>query len=467
MSADANASVAIDGVAPVDATALLAPLRDADVRTVEFGMPDVDGLLRGKRVPARYFIDSVARKGSAIANILFGWDIQDEMMDGLAFSGWHTGYSDILLKPDLGTLRIAPWEESTATVLCDVTMPDGAPIEIAPRTVLKRQIERARALGYAFSFGYELEFYLFRETPTSAAEKGYEQLVPVTPDVFTYGLHRLATIDDIVARIREEMSRYGIPIEAANTEYGPGQLEINMTHSDPLSAADRAVLYKEGVRSIAAQSGCIASFMAKVSGAGAGSSGHVHQSVRSADGAGANLLWDEQAGAPSPLLRQLVAGQLASMAELCLLFCPTVNSYKRRVAQSWAPTTVAWAHDNRTVALRAIAREASTCRVEHRLPGADANPYLVLAAAIAGALHGIEHGLEPSEPLRGDGYAQDAPPLPATLDDAIEAFERSAIARQAFGDEFVEHFLATRRWERDQFRAAVTDWERRRYFARV
>ena len=439
----------------------------AEIRTVQFGCPDVDGLFRGKRVPAQYFLDSVAHKGSMIADILFGWDIADTLMDGLEHSGWHTGYADLVLMPDLATVKAVPWEPGVATAICDVLTPDGTAVEIAPRRVLQRQVERAADLGYTFSIGYELEFYLFKETPYSVIEKDYRGLVPATPELSTYSLHRLAMIDEVIREIREHMNAYGIPIEAANTEYGPGQIEINLHHCPPLEAADRVLLYKDGVRQIAERHGYVACFMAKVSGDGAGSSGHIHQSIRRLDEPDENAFWDPEGRCESRLMRAAIAGQIAAMGEQTIFHCPTVNSYKRKVEGSWAPTSAAWGRDNRTTALRVIAREAASCRIEHRLPGADANPYLAIAACIGGALHGIEHDLMPPAPVVGNAYEQSGAPLPASLEEAITAAGPGTVSRAAFGDEFADHFLATRRWECDRHREAVSDWERRRYFARI
>jgi glutamine synthetase len=436
-------------------------------RTVQFGAPDVDGLFRGKRVPAGYFLDTVAHRGSMIADVLFGWDVTDTLVDGLRHSGWHTGYADIVLMPDLGTVRAVPWESGTASAICDLQTPDGDPLQLAPREVLRRQVQRAAALGLEFAIGYELEFYLFKETPYSILEKDFRDLVPATPGLSTYSLHRLAMIDDVIGEIREQMNAYGIPVEAANTEYGAGQVEINIHHCPPLEAADRVLLYKDGVRQIAERHGYVACFMAKCSPDGAGSSGHIHQSISPLGDPGTNRFWDPERGGASALMRQVIAGQLAAMGEHTIFLCPTVNSYKRKVEGAWAPTRAAWGHDNRTAALRVIAREAGACRIEHRLPGADANPYLAIAACLAGALHGIEHELPAPDPVVGNAYVQDAPLLPASLEEAIVALEGGSVARAAFGDEFLDHFLATRRWERDRHREAVSDWELRRYFARI
>lgn len=436
-----------------------------EIRTVQFGMPDIDGLIRGKFVPADFFVDSVVRRGSSIPNIVFGWDIEDTLMDCFTFSGWQTGYSDVVLMPDLTTLRLIPWEPGQALVLCDVVTTDGKPVQVSPRTVLKQQVERAAQLGYSFTAGYELEFYLYRETSESASAKGYRNLRPATPGVATFSLQRAAALEDVVGAIREGMRACDIPVLASNTEYGAGQIEINIEHGDVLKTADRVAIYKNGVRRIAEQHGLLASFMAKVSSESAGSSAHIHQSVQHANNPGGNAMWGGDG--PSATMRQMVAGQLASMAEFTLLYCPTVNSYQRRVPGSWSPVSAAWGEDNRTAALRVIAHDESTCRMENRLPGADANPYLALSACVASSLYGIENGLEPPAATTGNAYEHPGASLPGSLAEAISAFEAGAVARQAFSGEFVDHYVASRRWERDRHREAVGDWELKRYFERV
>ncbi len=435
------------------------------IRTVQFGMPDIDGLVRGKFVPAEFFLESIARRGSTIPNIIFGWDMEDTLMDCFSFSGWQTGYSDVVLMPDLSTIRAIPWESGQALVLCDVVNTDGSAVDVAPRTVLKRQVERAAKLGYSFTAGYELEFYLYRETSESAAEKGYQNLRPATPGVATFSLQRAAALEDVVGAIREGMRACDIPVLASNTEYGAGQIEINIEHADVLTTADRVAIYKNGVRRIAEQHGLLASFMAKVSTNSAGSSAHIHQSVQHESDPNRNAMWGGRG--PSPTMWQILAGQLASMREFTILYCPTVNSYKRRVPGSWSPVSAAWGEDNRTAALRVIANEESACRMENRLPGADANPYLALSACVASALYGIENQLEPPAAVVGNAYDQPGSMLPRSLSEAISEFENGAVARDAFGDAFVEHFAASRRWERDRHREAVGDWELKRYFERV
>ncbi|MGD9517156.1 glutamine synthetase family protein [Mycolicibacterium sp.] len=435
------------------------------IRTVQFGMADIDGQVRGKFVPAEFFLDSVARRGSSIPNIVFGWDIEDTLMDCFTVSGWHTGYSDIVLAPDLSTLRPVPWEPGHAFVLCDVVNTDGSPVPVAPRTVLAGQVERAAALGYRLTAGYELEFYLYRETPETAAAKGYRNLTPASPGTATFSLNRHSALEDVIGAIREGMRACDIPVLASNTEYGAGQIEINIEHADALTTADRVAIYKNGVRRIAEQHGYLATFMAKVDTDSAGSSAHIHQSMQQLDAPARNAMWDGDR--PSALMRQAVAGQLASMRDFTVLYCPTVNSYKRRVPGSWSPVSAAWGVDNRTAALRVIAHDEATCRMENRVPGADANPYLALAACLAGVLHGIENQLEPPAAVTGNAYQGADSPLPRSLAEAVDAFGASSLARTAFGDAFVDHYLASRGWERDRHREAVSDWETGRYFSRV
>lgn len=435
------------------------------ITTVQFGMTDIDGQLRGKFVPAEVFLDSIVRRGFTIPNIVFGWDIEDTLMDCYTVSGWQTGYSDVVLVPDLATLRPVPWEPGHALVLCDVVNTDGSQVAVSPRTVLVEQAARAAALGYRVTAGYELEFYLFRETPESAAAKGYRNLTPAAPGHATFSLNRHSALEEVIGAIREGMRACDVPILASNAEYGAGQLEINIEHADVLTTADRVAIYKNGVRRIAEQHGYLATFMAKVATESAGSSAHIHQSMQRIDSPARNAMWDGDG--PSALMRHAVAGQLASMRDFTALYCPTVNSYKRRVPGSWSPVSAAWGTDNRTAALRVIAADEATCRMENRLPGADANPYLALSACVAGILHGIDNDLQPPAPVVGNAYEGAEAALPRSLAEAVDAFGHSGLARAAFGDTFVEHYLASRQWERDRHREAVSDWENGRYFSRV
>ncbi|AQA01727.1 glutamate--ammonia ligase [Mycobacterium sp. MS1601] len=436
-----------------------------DIRTVQFGAPDIDGLVRGKFVPAEFFLESIVRQGSSIPNIVFGWDIEDTLMDCFSFSGWETGYSDIVLMPDLSTIRAIPWEPGQAIVLCDVVTTSGEPVPVAPRTVLKQQVTRAAELGYTYSAGYELEFYLYRETSESAAQKSYRNLRPATPGVATFSLQRHAALEPVIGAIREGMRACDIPVLASNTEYGAGQIEINIEHGDVLTTADRVAIYKNGVRRIAEQHGYLATFMAKVATDSAGSSAHIHQSLRPLGSPDRNAMWGGDG--PSQTMWHMVAGQLSAMPEMTVFYCPTVNSYKRRVPGSWSPVSATWGSDNRTSALRVISTNEGACRMENRLPGADANPYLALAACVASSLYGIENELQPPDPVVGNAYDQAVTPLPRSLSEAIGELEKGGVARAAFGDTFVDHYLASRLWERDRHREAVGDWELKRYFERV
>ncbi|OBB59976.1 glutamate--ammonia ligase [Mycobacterium sp. 852013-51886_SCH5428379] len=462
---NASINAATNGRAVATADAARALFERHQITTVQFGMTDLDGQMRGKFVPADFFLDSIVRRGSSIPNIVFGWDIEDTLMDCFTLSGWHTGYSDIVLMPDLTTLRLVPWEPGHAFVLCDVVHTDGSEVPVVPRTVLARQVARAAALGYRLTAGYELEFYLYRETPETAAAKNYRNLTPAAPGIATFSLNRLSALEPVIGAIREGMRACDIPILASNTEYGAGQIEINIEHADVLTTADRVAIYKNGVRRIAEQHGYLATFMAKVATDAAGSSAHIHQSMQPLDAPTRNAMWDGDG--PSTVLGHAVAGQLATMKDFTALYCPTVNSYKRRVPGSWSPVSAVWGTDNRTAALRVIAHDETTCRMENRVPGADANPYLALAACVAGVLHGVENELAPPAPVAGNAYEGDGAPLPRSLAEAVDALAQSSTARIAFGDAFVDHYLASRIWERDRHREVVGDWESGRYFTRV
>lgn len=446
-----------------------ALIEEHAIETVVMGAVDIDGLWRGKRVPAEYFLGGVCQKGSNICKIVFGWDIADEMIPGLDYVGWDRGYPDLTMVPDLSTLAVVPWHAHTASVICDFVELDGTPVALSPRQVLRDVLDRAARMGFSVRVGYELEFYMFKESPESLRAKDFVELDPATPGVHTYSLFRLASVAPVINDMVRHMSDYGISLEAANTEYGPGQFEINMHHDTAMAAADHVVMYKEGVREIGALHGAVATFMAKYRSDWAGSSGHIHQSLWTADGA--NAFADPQRpGALSSLAGRYAAGQLATMGDVTALLCPTVNSYKRKVAYTWSPTTATMGLDNRTTALRLVPGSPGSCRIEHRLPGADANPYLAIAAIVAGGLHGIERDLTPPAALEVNAYGlgpDEVVTLPRTLDEAVDVLQESKVARQLLGDTFVDHFVATRRWELGQAHQAVTDWERRRYFEMI
>jgi glutamine synthetase len=438
------------------------------ITTFKIGAVDLDGLWRGKRIATPYFLEGVSVKGTNICNILFGWDMQDQLIEGLGYTGWQTGYPDITLMPDLSTLTVVPWEPGTASVICDIKQLDGSPLMLSPRALLKRLVDQAAAAGYEPMCGYEFEFYLLRGTPDEVAAAEYRNLVPFTRGSHTYSVYRDTASEYLIGEIRRQLADYGIYIEASNSEHGPGQFEVNMRFCHALDAADHAMLLKHSVKELAARHGCTASFIAKLSPQWAGSSGHMHQSLRSGDGTPA-FANPEDPTRLSSVGESYLAGILDLAKDFTALYLPTVNSYKRTEGGSWAGSSATWGMDNRTVAVRAIPGSGGSARIENRIAGADANPYLVIAANLAAGLHGLSKGLVPPAAIAGNAYEQAdrSTALPNTLESAVNTLDASTTARTLLGDSFVDHFVATRRWELKQFREAVTDWEIARYLEHI
>ncbi|MEX2245290.1 MAG: glutamine synthetase family protein [Dehalococcoidia bacterium] len=438
------------------------------IETVRIGTPDMDGVYRGKRLSAKQFLDGCEGPGFAQCDVVFGWDIAEEVITGqhLAIGSADTGFADILLRPDLATFRIVPWEAGTASVVCDVYDEHGAMASVSPRSALRRVVERAAALGFTPYMAVELEARLFREDQESMREKDYTDLRPLNPGLNCYSISHASIDEEVVGGLRRHMDAYGVEVEGYSREHGEGMYELNLRYTGALEAADRAMLFKSGAKELLAQSGVVPTFMAKYSDQMDGCSGHIHQSLwrdrRS-------VFWDaSDAHRMSREMRAYVAGLLDTLPELLALYAPNVNSYKRYVAGSWAPTAATWGLDNRTAALRVIAPDEGGVRIENRTPGADVNAYLGFAASLAGGLSGIERGLVPPPALQGNVYeAEGLTPLPRTLEQAVDLFERSEVAREYLGAEFVEHFVAMRRWEIEKHRRAVSEWERRRYFEQV
>ena len=439
---------------------------DGQIDTVLVAFPDLQGRLVGKRVTATYWMEHMDAGFRPIhaCNYLLAVDSEMTPLPGYDFANWEQGYGDIVMQPDLTTVRVIPWLESTALVLCDVLDEHtNEPIAVSPRQILKRQIERAAEAGYTTKFASELEFYLFRESVDEAAAKNYTNLTPHSQVIEDYHILQTTRDEYVIRAIRNGIEGAGVPVEFSKGEAGRGQHEINLVYADALEMADRHVIYKNGAKEIAGQLGRSITFMAKYSLEEVGSSCHLHSSVWSP--AGAPLMWD--ADAPdhlSPVFRGWLGGQIACGQELAWMYAPTVNSYKRYIPESWAPTALAWSIDNRTCGFRIVGHEDSF-RLENRVPGADANPYLAFAATIAAGLHGIEHGVDPGN--RFDGNAYTAPELtrvPASIVEAIEAFAGSKVAVDAFGDDVHAHLLNTARQEWLSFTRVVTDWERRRNF---
>ena len=445
-------------------------VRTGDIDTVVVAFPDLQGRPVGKRVTGAFFLDEVAAHGIEVCDYLLACDVDMEPLPGYQLASWESGYGDLHCRIDPKTLRPLPWLPGSALVLCDLFNAAGEPVEVSPRRMLRRQIERAAEHGLVVKCATELEFYLFRDSFTDAAAKRWQGLVPHTDTIEDYQLLQTSREEYVIGRIRRQMTEAGIPVEFSKGEAGAGQHEINIAYGEALEVADRHLVFKAGVKEIAAQLGRAASFMAKWSMATAGSSCHLHTSLWDAERS--TPLMASEAGTKtdsgfSGMGEQFVAGQLATAAELTWCFAPYVNSYRRFVPDSWAPTALVWGQDNRTCGLRAVGTDIGR-RIENRIPGADVNPYIALAASIAGGVWGIEHELELPPAFAGNAYqASDVPRIPATLVESIDALAASKVAAEAFGPEVHEHLLNTARQEWVKANRAVTDWELARNFERI
>jgi glutamine synthetase len=428
------------------------------VDTVVLALTDMQGRLQGKRLTASHFLDEVLEHGAEGCNYLLAVDVDMNTVPGYAMSSWERGYGDMMLVPDLATLRPVPWQDGTVLCLSDVAWLDGSEVVASPRQILRRQLARLAERGWTANAGTELEFLVFRDTYEQAWEKGYRDLVPANLYNVDYSLLGTARVEPLIRRIRNDMGAAGMVVEDSKGECNYGQHEINFRYADALRTADEHAIFKNGAKEIAASEGMAISFMAKYDQR-EGSSCHIHFSL--ADDDGPLFARDEQ------LFRSFLAGQLACLRELTLMLAPNVNSYKRYAATSFAPTTVAWGNDNRTCALRVVGHGAGR-RFENRVGGADLNPYLALSALIASGLHGVDAGLELEPPLEGNAYdASDRARVPRTLAEARALFAASEVAREAFGSEVVEHYTNAADVELDAFGSAVTDWERVRGFERL
>ncbi|MBE2319711.1 glutamine synthetase [Solirubrobacter sp. CPCC 204708] len=416
------------------------------IDTVLLALTDMQGRLQGKRLVAKHFLDEVVEHGAEACNYLLAVDVEMNTVPGYAMSSWERGYGDFEMVPDLATLRPVPWHSRTALCLADLRWAGGEPVAASPRQILRAQLHRLAERGLEAFAGTELEFIVFRDTYEEAFERGYRHLKPANQYNVDYSLLGTARVEPLIGRIRREMTAAGLVVEDSKGECNDGQHEINFRYGPALQTADEHSIYKTAAKEIAALEGMAITFMAKFNER-EGSSCHIHMSVPGLDEQGFD---------------RFVAGQLACLRELTLLYAPNVNSYKRFASGSFAPTAVAWGHDNRTCAVRVLHG-----RFELRLPGADVNPYLALSAMIAAGLHGLEQELELEEPVTGNAYVADKPRVPTTLRAAREAFAGSAVARAAFGEEVVAHYLNNADVELAAFEAAVTDWERVRGFERL
>ncbi len=448
----------------LDVDELLSRIDDGTVDTVVVAFTDLQGRLVGKRVTGHFFRDHVLADGIEACDYLLAVDIDMTPLPGYEFASWDRGYGDVVCRPDLGTLRSIPWLDATALVLCDLFDESGERVEVSPRRILQRQVERAAALGYSVMCGSELEFFLFRDSYEDAEAKQFTDLQYHSSVVQDYHVFQTTRDEYLIRQIRNGMDAAGVPVEFSKGEASRGQHEINLRYADALEMADRHTIYKNGAKEIAALNSRSLTFMAKYSMDESGSSCHVHSSVWDADGT-ASLMWsDESPDHFSPVFRGWLGGLIAHARELAWCFAPTVNSYKRYQPGSWAPTAIAWGADNRTCGFRVVGR-GDGARVECRIPGADANPYLAFAATIAAGLDGVARGLEPPARFDGDAYsATELPRIPSTIVEAIDAFAASQLARDAFGPLVHAHLLNTARQEWAAFGNVVTDWERRRGF---
>ncbi|MEU6283547.1 glutamine synthetase family protein [Streptomyces sp. NPDC047028] len=450
-----------DRTPPLSVEELHTLVAGGEIDTVVLAFPDMQGRLQGKRFAARFFLDEVLHHGTEGCNYLLAVDTDMNTVDGYAMSSWDRGYGDFALRPDPATLRRVPWHPGTALLLSDLAWEDGSPVAAAPRQILRRQLERLAALGCTAHVGTELEFIVFKDTYEQAWDANYRSLTPANQYNIDYSILGTGRIEPLLRRIRNDMAGAGLTVESAKGECNPGQHEIVFRYDEALVTCDQHALYKTGAKEIAAQEGVSLTFMAKYNER-EGNSCHIHLSLADADGTSVMPGPDGM----SEVMRHFLAGQLAALRDFALLYAPTVNSYKRFQPGSFAPTAVAWGHDNRTCALRVVGHGRSL-RFENRLPGGDVNPHLAVAGMVAAGLHGIEHKLQLPEPCTGNAYTADFAHVPATLREAAELWENSEIARSAFGDEVVDHYRNMARVELAAFDAAVTDWELRRSFERL
>ena len=428
------------------------------IDTVLLALTDMQGRLQGKRLTAHHFLDVVAEHGAEACNYLLAVDVEMNTVEGYAMSSWERGYGDFEMKPDMSTLRLVPWHEGTALCLADLHWADHSPVVASPRQILRGQLDRLAERGLGALAATELEFIVFRDTYEQAWHKGYRDLEPGNDYNVDYSMLGTARVEPLIRRIRNAMAGAGLTVEDSKGECNLGQHEINFLYGPALQTADQHAIYKNGAKEIAAQEGMAITYMAKYDQR-EGSSCHVHLSLTRDDGS-AVFESDQQA------FSRFLAGQLACLKELTLLHAPNVNSYKRFASQSFAPTAVAWGRDNRTCALRVVGSGPAT-RLELRLPGADVNPYLSLAAIIAAGLHGMDAELDLEPPVEGNAYAAGKPHVPTTLREARERFQASDLAREAFGEEVVEHYANHARVELEAYESSVTDWERVRGFERL
>jgi len=450
----------------MDKTEIIKLVKSSPHSKVKLAVTDIDGILRGKLMHKDKFLSSM-ESGLGFCNVVFGWDAADVAYEdvGINITGWHTGYPDALASIDLNTFRTVPWEEDIPLFLADFSRQEDKNFYACPRTLLKQVITKCEDMGFMPFFSQEFEWFNFEETPQSLQEKGFQNLNPMTPGMFGYSILRSSLKSDFFNELFDLMEKFKVPLEGLHTETGPGVYEAAIKYDTILEAADRAVLFKTATKEIANKHGLIATFMAKWNIDLPGCGGHVHQSLWDKDKS-QNLFHDDADNKKmSVLMKSYVAGQLKCLPEILPMYAPNINSYKRLVEGAWAPTTLTWAVDNRTTALRAITGGSTSSRLETRVVGSDTNPYLAMAACLASGLYGIENELSLDTPETvGNGYKDVKNGiLPTNLNEAAQQMKNSDIAKKLFGNDFVDHFTKTRDWEWKQFSKQITDWELKRY----
>ena len=435
---------------------------DGEVDTVIVAFTDMQGRLQGKRLHAQYFVDVVIDHGTEGCNYLLSVDVDMNTVDGYAMSSWEKGYGDMEFALDFDTIRLLTHLPATAMIQCDLVWLDHEPVVQSPRSILKKQLAKAADAGFTALAGTELEFIVFNTSYEHAWSSGYREMTPANQYNVDYSILGTSRVEPLLRDIRNHMYDAGMNVESAKGECNFGQHEIGFLYDEALMTADNHSVYKNSAKEIAAQHGKSITFMSKYNER-EGSSCHIHLSLRSDKGK--VVFWDDKKGR-TPTYDQFIAGVLATMRDFTLMYAPNVNSYKRFAVGSFAPTAIAWGEDNRTCAVRLVGHGPSA-RMENRVPGGDVNPYLALAAMLAGGLHGIDKKLELEEPLTGNAYTSDKEHVPSTLSEARDAWHGSALARELFGDEVVDHYTNMADVELESFNAAVTDWELRRGFERM
>lgn len=431
---------------------------------VKIAYADIDGVLRGKYLATHKFL-SCLENNTTFCDVIFGWDAADVAYDNTSYTGWHTGYPDAPARIDIRTFRKIPWENDLPFFLGELLDSHGGPSPVCPRQLLKKVLGDAVQMGYIPYCAQEFEWFNFAETPQSAHDKNFINLTPLTPGMFGYSVLRSTLKNDFFSDLFSLLTKFNVPIEGLHTETGPGTYEAAIEYAALPEAGDRAILFKTAVKEIAYRHGIMATFMAKIDEHLPGCGGHIHQSLWNPTSA-KNLFFDSKdEWQISKLMKHYIAGQLHCLPYILPMYAPTINSYKRLVEGAWAPTTLTWGVDNRTVALRVLNGSSKSCRLETRVIGADVNPYLAMAAAVASGLYGIKKKLELQQATTGNGYLDFSNGvLPRTLEQATNSMKQSTIAAELFGEAFAAHFIATREWEWRQHLKSVTDWEHKRYF---